>query len=247
MNGGDTVKKDERGAVVVEATIALTTFIFVIYTILTLVNICFAQAKIGIAVNCAAKEISQYTYLYSLTGVNKLKTDAKAEGEKADGAVTDIVSGIETMYDLIGNGSTEITEEKVNSGKDAYDKIKSGTKTVIDDPKEFILSCAYSVGSDATDELVGTAFGSLAKVLVKKNLVTTENGNCEALLKYMRVVPNGNSYFDGISFSGTEVFPGNTNTVKIVASYDISVIKLLDIDFKFHFCLCGKTEAWSIS
>lgn len=240
------MKKDERGAVVIEATIALTTYIFVIYTILTLVNICLAQAQIGVAVNCAAKEISQYTYLYSLTGLNDMKTDAQSKGEKADGTVSEIVSGVEALYDLVGNGAPEVTEDNINSGKKAYDSIKSGAKTIIDDPKDFILSCAYSAGSDLYDDGIGYAFANLAKVLVKKNLVTSEGGDCEAFLKYLRIVPKGESYFDGISFNGTEVFPGKTNIVKIVASYDIAVVKLLDIDFTFHFCLCGKTEAWSI-
>lgn len=239
------MKNNERGAVVIEATIALTTYIFVIYTILTLVNICFAQAKIGIAVNCAAKEISQYSYLYSLTGINDLKKDAKEAGKKSDAAVGDMVGGIETMYSLIGNANADNISETYNTGKGAYEKIRSGAKTVVSDPKEFVLGCAYSVGSDLGDDVVGAAFGKLAEALVKKNLVTTKDGDYEAVLKHLRVVPKGDSYFDGISFAGTEVFPGETNTVKIVASYDIVVIKLLDIDFKFHFCLCGKTEAWS--
>lgn len=245
VDGGALVKNNERGAVVIEATIALTTYIFVIYTILTLVNICFAQAKIGIAVNCVAKEISQYTYLYSLTGLNELKTSAKEKGKKSDAAVNDMVGGIETMYSMIGNVNADNISESYNTGKKAYESIKSGAQTVIEDPKEFVLGCAYSGASDLADKAVGSAFAQLAKVLVKKNLVTAEGANCEALLKYLRIVPKNGSYFDGISFSGTEVLPGETNTVKIVASYDITVIKLLDIDFKFHFCLCGKTEAWS--
>lgn len=36
---------NEQGAIVVEATISLTAFMFLIVTILTVINICYAQAK----------------------------------------------------------------------------------------------------------------------------------------------------------------------------------------------------------
>lgn len=56
--------KKQKGAIVVEATIALSAFMFAIFTILSIVNICFIQARLGVALNTAAKEISQYSYLY---------------------------------------------------------------------------------------------------------------------------------------------------------------------------------------
>lgn len=37
--------KDERGAIVVEATISFTTFIFLLYIIYSIVDICYIQAK----------------------------------------------------------------------------------------------------------------------------------------------------------------------------------------------------------
>ena len=60
--------KKENGAIVVEATISLTAFMFAILTVIMVLDICYTQAKIGIALNATAKEISQYSYLYSLTG-----------------------------------------------------------------------------------------------------------------------------------------------------------------------------------
>jgi hypothetical protein len=44
-----------------------------IFIILSIITICYAQAKIGTALNAAAKEISQYTYLYyALNGDGRL-------------------------------------------------------------------------------------------------------------------------------------------------------------------------------
>lgn len=74
---------NEQGAIVVEATISLTAFMFLIVTILTVINICYAQAKIGVAVNTTAKEISEYSYLYNLTGLREKQGDLYSEGEDA--------------------------------------------------------------------------------------------------------------------------------------------------------------------
>ncbi|MEE1256460.1 MAG: hypothetical protein UHN47_08120 [Lachnospiraceae bacterium] len=55
--------KEEKGAVVIEATLSLSLFMFMIIMLLSMVNLCTAQAKIGMALNTTAKEISQYTYI----------------------------------------------------------------------------------------------------------------------------------------------------------------------------------------
>ena len=47
-------RKRERGAIVVEATIALTAYIFAIFTILSIVDICYIQAKMSIALDESA-------------------------------------------------------------------------------------------------------------------------------------------------------------------------------------------------
>jgi hypothetical protein len=44
----------EKGAIVVEATISLTVFIFTIFIILSVVDICYIQAKIGNSMCSAA-------------------------------------------------------------------------------------------------------------------------------------------------------------------------------------------------
>ena len=41
-------ENNDEGAIVVEASIAVPVYAFIIFTILTLVNICYAQAKVQI-------------------------------------------------------------------------------------------------------------------------------------------------------------------------------------------------------
>ncbi len=250
------MSKKEKGAIVVEATIALTSFIFMIYILLTIILMSLAQAKINIAVNCAAKEISQYFYLYSLTGLDKMAGLAEEKGNLADGGVDKVANGIETLYDEIGNiekGNASLDSVK-NSGKSAYEDIKSGVNTVTDDPKQFILSAAYATGEDLYEFFKSSGGQMLVKSMVKKNLrASTEtsdlNTSVERFLKYCRVVPSGTSYMAGLDFSKTEITPQGTDNdliIKIVCDYDVSVIRLLGIDYTFHMTACGKTQAWAV-
>ena len=87
----------ERGAIVVEATLSLTAFVFVIFTILTIVNIFYIQAKMSIALNSAAKEISQYSYLYYKLGVNKVEAKLAEGTERQRATAEQTIDGIGTF------------------------------------------------------------------------------------------------------------------------------------------------------
>ena len=101
--------KDEDGAIIIEATLSLSFFMFFIVTVLTIVNICYVQSKMSIAVNETAKEISQYSYLYGLTGLNKKQQDLVKQGQEANDRMTDIVGNVGAMMD----GVEKIKEDSV--------------------------------------------------------------------------------------------------------------------------------------
>ena len=68
----NTSTRKNRGAIVVEATAVLPIFIFAIYIILSIVDICYVQAKISMALDSAAEDISQYSYLYYQVRLRKV-------------------------------------------------------------------------------------------------------------------------------------------------------------------------------
>ncbi len=99
MNGMEAVerkKEQERGAIVVEATIALTTFMFLIVTLLSIVNICLVQAKVGTLINGVAKDLSYYSYIYSVTGVGE-KEKSVHEGSKQARSTVEVLTGTEDV------------------------------------------------------------------------------------------------------------------------------------------------------
>lgn len=62
-------KNKERGAIVVEASIAVPVYVFIIFTIMSITNICYAQAKVQVALNSAARHLSEISYILYATGI----------------------------------------------------------------------------------------------------------------------------------------------------------------------------------
>ena len=81
----------------------------------------------------------------------------------------------------------------------------------------------------------------LAKSFMKKNLKAYRNDNPDALLRRYRVVDG----MDGLDFNYTTLMAyGTSNQIFLCVTYDVSVIKLLDIDVKFTFRQAAQTTAW---
>lgn len=252
----------ENGSVTIEATISLSTFMFAIVTILTIVNICMVQARMSYAINTTAKEISQYSYLYSLTGLNDSQNQLYQAGVEGTKDVSKILSDINTVYNEIenlGNTGKQSTDNiddimsawdsavgSVENIQEAGSSLESTLSDIASDPKNLmfgITKLAASEGFDlAKSRLVAAP---LAKTLCKKHLVNEEDGDVDSYLKFLGVVPSGTgSYIDGLDFSQSTLFPYGSNEIQINVSYDVKVIPLLPLDFSFHFNQTAITNGW---
>lgn len=242
-------KKKESGAVVIEATISLTVFIFMMFTILMMVDICYVQAKIGTSLDSAAKEISQYAYLYYKTNLDE--TQAKAAGNAASSkdTVKNTLSGVNEFINSMSEAGSSASSGDFNG---MMDSINSGTQSVnsiitmygkeLEDPKTFIMGMAGLVGSEGAEMAKNELFGKLlGRSLMKKNLVVSSGDNADNFLKRFNVVGG----LDGLDFQYTSLMAyGETNVIRLVVTYEVKVIQFLNIDFKFKFTQTAKTHAW---
>lgn len=209
-------QKNEKGAIVVEATISLSLFIFVIFTILSIVNIYYIQAKMNTAVIYAAKEMSQYSVLY-------YKSQEMA-------AATDIQQGIEQLSETVGGAM--ISSVAANLEDVTEDNVEAMLEHLA--PSDIILQLTQTVGETARNG-IGKY---LAKTLISENLKSTANGSADSFLNFYNVVGGLN----GIDFSKTTFL--EDNKITIIAEYEVEVMKLLDIDVTYKFCAKAQTEAW---
>lgn len=242
-------KDNERGAIVVEATIALTAFMFAIFTILSIVNICFIQAKISVALNTAAKEISQYSYLYYALGVDNLESKFNEGTEDSKQLAEDTIDGVGIMMDSLAgagasaeSGDFEAMFSEIKTGatsaKSLVTKYADGLKN---NPKGFILGMGKMAANELKEEGKVILAQILAKVFMEKNLMSSPNDDPDRYLKNYGVVDG----MDGLDFNYTTFLAyGNSNEIQLVCTYDVKVIQLLGIDFNFKIRQCSKTTAW---
>lgn len=248
----------EKGSVTIEATIALSTFMFAIVTILSIVNICIVQARVSNAINMTAKELSQYSYIYALTGLVETQANMNANGQaaadKVDGVLEDINSVYNEIEGLAKSGKTsDLSVESVKSQwsgiKAAYENgqsIASGIEDIAKDPKSIIFGIAQLAGSEAMDIAKSKVIAEpLSRALCKKHLVPQKDGDVEAYLKLLGVVPDGTgSYYDALDFSESSLFPKGSNQIIVNVVYDVKIIALLPIDFSFTFNQTAITHGW---
>ena len=108
----------ECGAVIIEATIALTTFMFAIVSVLFVAHICYAQAKIGTVIDGVAKDLSEFSYVYSLTGFAKKQSRLNADGAQAQQSIDNVVDNLDNV-----NITHRNVIENVNRTYDRYNNI----------------------------------------------------------------------------------------------------------------------------
>lgn len=253
--------KDEKGAIVVEATLSLTFFIFAMLMILSIANICLAQSKIGTALNSAAIEISEYSYLYGLTGLNDKHKELAHKGAEADEKIGNVASGVAELYGSISEianvGSnikisdfSDITNAynsisgNVNQAQASANQIIDTVKSVADDPKAFILSLGALIGTGAWNTVNTEVSGIIGQNFMKKHLNNKKGGDYETYLKWLHVVPKGGSYLKGLNFSQSKVFANGTEDIDLVVTYKVRVIKLLGVEKDFVFTQRAHTKGW---
>ncbi|MBQ3524402.1 MAG: hypothetical protein IJA43_08125 [Clostridia bacterium] len=209
--------KSEKGAIIVEATLSLTFFMFAIITVYTMFNVALAQSRISSALNLAAKEISQYAYIYDMTGLNDKQAEIAANSGAAQAILQSDLSDIENFYDAVSG----ITDSALTIATD------SGNAE----------SFLYYVLNDGIDRIKGGLLGEVAQVLMKKNF----GSNPDAFLKGLRVKDG----FDGLNFSDSKFFSnGEDPAIVLNVRYEIVVVKFFDFEMTMEFELCAQTRAW---
>ncbi len=261
-------KDNESGVIIVEASIVVPLFIFLVITFLSLVDMCILQTRMTIALNNAAKEISQYSYLYMLTGLNDEQKKIYESSEGVRTSIDDTLTGLQSITNewiSVGDDARKFTDSQANFDdlQENIKSIKNDTTNSVDttkkeaqkiynewmkqfsNPQEFITGVISLAGNEAAEELKTLIAELLGKAFMSKNLKAYPNDTAEAYLAREHIVPNNGSYLDGLDFSGTKLFAnGQTDRVQLVCTYEVKVIQLLNIDFTFKFQKTAITRAW---
>ena len=256
-------EKKERGAVVVEAIISMTTFMFAILIILSIADIAYVQSKMAVALNSAAKEISQYCYLYYKFQLDDANATLSEGTEDAEKNVTDTVDGLGAMMDSFGeakaagqSGGNAIKNGDLASAENDFngmiENIQNGATTghqtvsnladeIAADPKGFIIGMGKLAGRELGEGAKVYLGQIMAKAFMSKNLKAASDDDPDIFLKRLHVIDG----MDGLDFQYTSLMAyGSSNEIHLVCTYQVRVIRLLNVDFAFTFRQTAKTLAW---
>lgn len=238
-------EKCEKGAVVIEAALSLSVFMFFIVTILSIVNICIVQQKVGLALNATAKEIAQYAYIYSLSGLNGIQ---ETNYEGAASAREDIGTVVDGLSKL--NGSISAFAEGDASFDETYNDVAEAGETVFDtatgaakEGSAWVMSFLRLLGNESAEYMKSQFGGVIVKGLIQKNLVSYDGGSADEYLKQKGVIDG----IEGIKFDDSVFMLNGSNDIILIADYDVHVIKLLNHEITLHFRQAAVTRAWEAS
>lgn len=261
----------ERGSVTVEASISMVTFTFVMISLLTLINVARAQMLIQDAVNKACLEISEYMYLYQISGLYSLDRGMSETGSGAGETLSSVladtdkaIAGVESIMENISgtgqnlaaggnvslddlqNSYEELLEDK-DSITEQIDSLKGTFSDISDDPLAFgkqLVALGASAGMGKAKSYI---FGNIlaanmcSKYLGANNESIGNKEYADKKLKSLGVVDG----FEGLDFRYSCIFPDNAPTdVNIIVVYEVKVFPWLTDDLKVRFSQSASTRGW---
>ncbi len=261
--------KKETGAATIEAIVSFTAFLFVIFTILNVVNVCRAQMLISNAVDTATKELTQYSYFYKMSGLQKFKGDLGQIGEQGKTNLNDVLGTVGDLYSSIGTAADNTVQNATNVQNTVEEgtlnleqiqntiagvqsdatKIESSINNVMDsfdavqdNPLMYMKSIIAVAGNEGLDTLVSHVIAApLARSFTIKHFGSTVE-EADAYLENLGVVDG----LDGINFKMSTLFStAEPENVHIVVYYRVRIVQLLDwMELEVPMCKESVARAW---
>lgn len=260
------VKENNLGAVTVEATIALTAFLFMFIMIYSLINICRAEAKVQVALNNVAKEISQYSYLYGMTGLDEEISKVEKEGEKRKQDANQFAGNAIMVFEEIQNLGDNAASVEINNINDVMDTwgqfsdskekieanltdIKTKLESMAENPQELMFGLAQLMATEAWEAMKTYAIAEpVCRALIKRNLKRNQNDTADAFCQSVGIVKGSylgkESSFNGISFAHSEIFPYGSDDIILVATYKVKLLQLLPVKIELDITQMARTKGW---
>ncbi len=188
-------KTKEHGAIIVEATLSLSFFMFAIYTVLSICQICYTQERMAVALNSASKQLSQYHHLLRASGADEIISGN-------DGTTTNIANKVADFLQGIG------------------DELKN-YEIVPEEMSKFVDGAGQSLRNDSLMDIIRTCIeDGTVKMLMGKNLQTD---GCEDMDEFLRLNHVSNLNFIGSNYieNGRNIYVQMNYDIEVVRLLNI--------------------------
>lgn len=263
------IRTNQKGAATIEAIVSFSGFLFVIFTILNIVNFCRAQMLISNAMDTVTKELTQYSYFYQVSGLQKFNQKIQAIGEEGElnlntvaGSVGDLYQSMSTALDTteaeamgLSNSLQEgtLTSQSVSTAIQnvkadgtnvltAMNLMEAQFEGVADNPVLYLKSIVAVAGSEGLELAKSHALAApLAKALIIKHF-GGNSAEADARLKSLGVVDG----LDGMKFGMSTIFTDkHPDEIHLAVYYKLKIMQLFKwADFEASICKETRARAW---
>ncbi|MBR2131660.1 MAG: hypothetical protein IJ955_03830 [Oscillospiraceae bacterium] len=171
------MKRDEGGYIVVETIGSFLLFVFLMTSVLSLINIVTVQARVHYALTQTAQTVSMYTYVLDAAGVADHLQASAQRGEKVEEDLfkfqTNVNDVLKSIEELNIDGIKESGGAAVDQVKDFGGKLKKDPKAIFQDFMNLALQ-----------ELSDTAFAAVIPLLLDHYLANGEMSGDEYLERF---------------------------------------------------------------
>lgn len=265
----EKIRHSQVGSATIEAVISFTGFLFVIFTILNIVNLCRAQMLVSNAMDTVTKELTQYSYFYQISGLRKFDQEIQAIGDKNSVSLNNLASSVGDLYNALGTAASSGEEEirglnnslregsltsdgvqavLLNLDTDAsnvtasIEKVEAQIGDLIDNPVTYLKSIVAVAGSQGLDTLKSHVIAApLAKSLMVKHFGHNRT-EANAVLERLGIVGG----LDGMNFTRSTIFQeDHPEEIHLAVYYKVKVVQLFKwADFEATICKETRARAW---
>ena len=203
------------GSVTVEASISLVLFIFAMVSVLSVINICRLQRRIGNALNRTALDISRYSYFYYVTGGYDAARNVKSAAAATLHGLADRDSDGTALATL-----AELTNALFGGDPDGSEEAYDGSGNASYGSAEDQISLLLSLLSESiADRISGLAAGHFVRAVFHCNLGLPDT-ETDKYLRSHGVVGGWN----GLSFDKSRLFPDRSpRDIDLEVSYKVKI------------------------
>ena len=245
--------KRNKGSLTVEAAIALPVFICVVMSLVLLMRIIYVHSIIQHAITQTADELATYSYIYSVTGVQKLHDQAvdyldqnKETFENHAGEIVEAYGSLSDTGKALGDAAAnpqdadlEQISQMLSDSSSQAEKLAGVITEAAKDPKKELMSLVCAFARAGMEDAKAILAEPLIRLVIGKYLRTGDISDADKRLLGLQIEGG----FNGLDFKSSRFF-SDKRSIDITVKYRMK--NILPIRFLPEICIVQRASvrAW---
>lgn len=242
--------KKNKGALTVEAAISLPLFICAFLSIAFFMRVAYIHNNVQYAITGAANELSTYSYLYSVSGLQAINDEISGKADEYGESASGHMTGVLEAFDALGNSFEGKNRENMDvgdleglfsDGKVAIENVTNVLADVKNNPKKEFISIAAVFAGAGYEKIKSELSTPIVRFFMGKYInekIFNSKGGPGAYI----AVNEGENPLQAFKFDN-RIFADN-KTIDIVVSYRIKTVLPINIIPEIHMKQRAIVRGW---